>query len=512
MENIISIGVGLVFIIVYASDRFNTPATNRGSTTWARFYTGMTTYCALGTIAYFLFINYPAVLRLVIQSIDKEYAKRLPDWMMSSQSVPLLAALLLTVALPKIPLVAKLDEKVMKQLQYIAAIPRQERDLAGELSSAVFEANDERVIRRVKQLLSTRLEEEDIVFAKSAAPQYLWTKIATLIALLEGWEGHRAPARFVSLMPGEWQELKRRYDVLGLKAQTCFELVRDHLATPGSPRASRAVREYRKDFEEQAEELLKSLYRFISRGVLQTHLTHRARVAQLNELGFEAQIAAPLLSLDELVWLFLIATTAFVVGLALLGPGSGRMWTPILVTQLFLRSTMIAAIYVVAIWCAIYPKARWRFARRKAHALPPVAAYFLSGLMSMSSAALISIAFKSAMFFPHQGDALENVVATSPWLLMSFTTSFTVAWLCDNMPEPSGAARVRWLETGTQAVVGAVTGVAVWLLLGVTAATAPSVSVPPLGAVLGLCVFMGAAVGYCVPMWYRNGRMRETMG
>jgi hypothetical protein len=511
MDTMLTISVGVIFVAVYACDRFNTPPTNRASTTAASFYTAMGSYCALGVIAYFLLINYPALLKFTLQTVGKDWVKSLPDSMMGSQSVPLLAALLLTVALPKIPLIAKLDDKVMKQLQNIAAIPRQERDLASELSRSTFTVGDD-VREHVRQKLATRIADEDIVFDKDASPHYLWTKIASLMYLLEGWDGFRGPVRFVTTLPGgDWADLEKRFETLGFTAQTCFDLIREQLANPGGPRSSyHAVREYRRGFEEQAEELLRGVYRFISRGVLQAHFTHRARVTQLKELGFDAQLSRPVLSIDQLVWLFLLTTTVFAAGLALLGPGSAdNTWTPVQLARLGLRSVMIASIYVVAIWCAIYPKTRWAFARRRPDALPPVSAYFLSGGMAAAAGALISFGFKSAIFYPRTRTALENIAETWPWLLMSFTTAFAAAWLCDGVTERA-SLRLRWIETGTQAMVAVATGAVVWTMLHVTAAADPRV-IPPIASVLLLSAVIGAAVGYWVPTWYRAARAEHAV-
>ena len=507
MEAYVNIAVGLVFIVVYAGNRFNTPPSNRASTTAARFYTAMFSYCAVGVVFYFLLINYPALLRFVGQGAGKD----LPPSLMGSQSAPLVAALLLTVLLPKLPLVSTVDMKVLNQLHAMAAIPRQERDLAAELSLAVFAIKDEHLRERVTKDLLNRLEAEDIVFEKTpgpATPQYLWTKISTLVRQLEGWDGHRGPVRFLATQAAEWQDLRRRYDALGAKAQTCFELIREQLASSATARGSKAVREYRKDFEEQAEELLRTVYRFVSRGVLRTHLTHRARIAELQELGFDPQIKPPLLSLDQLTWLFLVLTTVFVIGLAAMGPGDAR-WTRGDVARLFLRASMIASIYNVCIWSAVYPKSRWTFVRRRPGALRPIAGYFVSAGLALVGGLVVSLAFKSAMFYPNTRAAVENLVATSPWLLMSFGTAFAVAWLTDNTRGTWSATVLRATETVSLATITAGIGVGVWLLLSVTSADHPR-NIPDVRLIVVLSAIVGGAIGYCAPTWYRAAQARAA--
>src|SRR5712691_427146 len=99
--------LGGAFVLVFAFRRFNTPRTNRCSTTAARYYTSVTFYCLFALAVYSLLVGFPKLLDHVLD-VSKT---AMPDWAHHLSS-PLLVALLLTVLLPALPIVSGIDEWV----------------------------------------------------------------------------------------------------------------------------------------------------------------------------------------------------------------------------------------------------------------------------------------------------------------------------------------------------------------------------------------------------------------
>src|SRR5689334_3466956 len=54
--------LGAVLVVAHALQRFNTPPTNRLSTTALRYYVAAFCYCAFGIVLYVTLLNYPQVL------------------------------------------------------------------------------------------------------------------------------------------------------------------------------------------------------------------------------------------------------------------------------------------------------------------------------------------------------------------------------------------------------------------------------------------------------------------
>src|ERR1044071_7016793 len=62
----VDVFLGAVFVLFYAGTRFNTPATNRSSTTAGRYFVGLSVYCLAGICSYVLLVAFPNILEFVL--------------------------------------------------------------------------------------------------------------------------------------------------------------------------------------------------------------------------------------------------------------------------------------------------------------------------------------------------------------------------------------------------------------------------------------------------------------
>lgn len=492
--SIIDFVLGTFLVGLYATDRFNTPASNRSSTTAARYYTAAALYLGVATGVYALLLfGFPQLANqwapTVIEGLP--WAKDL--------SAPLLVALLLTVSLPRVPILSNIDEWIRKNLQHMAAIPYEVRRLSAALRKAPFHVPAERQEEIRSGMLEEGFQAADILFLEGPAPQSLWTKVTALMKSQEDWESHPRFSGFVASFSTELEALRTRYKHLTPKARNCFRLIRDHSPGPRDGQTDDAVSQFQADFVEQARELMHSMYDFISRGVLQCKLTHGARCEQMESLGFKVCIPRPQLTVNELVALFMGVTLVLIFGFVLRQSEGQAASLP----QLFLRAITISVIYCVAIWWALFPKERWACARRKAGDIRPVACYLLSALLASGTGLTISLMIKlvTLQAFPK---AWQQFSQAWPWTLMTFATAFLTAWLTDDQPTAGWtASRLRWLEGLGQAVVMMGTVCIVHFLLG--SAGSP---VPLLSRVLHSGV-IGFGIGFLVPTWYRDAPRRR---
>ena len=484
--------LGLVFILVYAIDRFNTPPTNRSSTTAVRYYTGALFYCLFGLLVYSVLVKWPHLTGVALQGDQNA----IPSWAKNLSS-PLLVALMLTVALPKIPLLSAADEWIRDRIQKMAAIPYEVRVLGAQLRKADFSVAGETRERIRAALIKTGFRPEDILFEKSDAPQYLWTKLAVLMDHLQAWEGERKFVGFIASFSPQWNELKRKRDQMVSRAQQCFELMRDFPVD--RPLGKDPIIEYRRLLEAEMEEVLQSVYDFISRGVLQCELTLAARRERIKRLGLEVDIEASRLTLNQLVWVFFGVNVVALGGLVLFRePGQGQ----INVVKAFLMSLMIAAIYVVAVWMAIYPRQHWQFAARDERGGRPALFYLVAGLLTVAGGAPISFGVKILLYKFSVVAAWEDFATHYPWLFLSFMTAMITAFLVDDRPSTLVPLdRLRWVEAVAQAILTMLSGVVVYYWLR---ATPGATGVPPLGAIVGLSGVIGFVIGVLVPTWYRS--------
>lgn len=496
--------LGILIVVLYACDRFNTPPTNRSSTTAARYYTAAALYLGVAVGIYLvLLLGFPQLFNQWTAPVIEDY-----PWT-KELSGPLLVAFLLTVSLPKVPILFSADEWIRKKLQHMAAIPFEVRRLSAVLRRSPFHVSDERQEEIRSGLVNEGFQATDILFNESAAPQYLWTMVAVLMKSLEDWESHSGFSGFIARFASELGGLRGRYKQLTPKAKSCFRLIREHPLGSGGGQAGDAVLQFQADFVEQAKDLLHSIFDFIGRGVLQCKLTHGARCNQLGSMGFQVQLPRPKLTVNELVALFMGVAGVLMFGFvrsqyAKHATGIG---------ELFLMAMMIAAIYCVAIWWAIYPKGRWQCARWESGEIRPVACYVLAASLASATGLAINLAFKSVKLVMFPDPNLPNAWAAFqqawPWTFMTFVTAFVTAWLTDDRPGVGfPAAGLRWLEGSVQAAMMMGAGWFVRSILNETGGQAA----PSLGDVLLLSGIIGFGIGFLVPTWHREAPRRRDDG
>jgi curli biogenesis system outer membrane secretion channel CsgG len=92
--------IGGVFVIVYAASRFNTPATNRSTTTWLRYHVASTIYFGVGLLLFGLLAAYQPLQAAVRHTLPVLGLDHDASDVAARLSPPLLAALFLTGLLP----------------------------------------------------------------------------------------------------------------------------------------------------------------------------------------------------------------------------------------------------------------------------------------------------------------------------------------------------------------------------------------------------------------------------
>src|SRR6266508_1268332 len=367
---------------------------------------------ALGLFA-FLLLSPPALNRLVSTA---PAIGDIPLW--ARQSPPLLVALILTVLLPKIPILSGMDEWFRTRLQRMAAIPHEVRRLSAELRRAPFRADAEHHKDFVEAMVDKGFEAADVRFEEGSPAYYLWTKLSLLMRELDGWEADERFTSYVLTYPNEFNALKLRYEALLPRARRCFGLLRELATTPESSNKGGAVYAYRDVFVQEVEGLLNDVYEAISNAVLLCEFTQRARVSQLIKLGFGMEPSPPRrLTLNELLGLFTGLTVVYAFGFVVMRQigRPGERLDP----RLFVLAIMIAAIYCLAVWCAIYPKSRWSFARRHSENGRPWGWYLLSGLAAAASGSLVSFANQTVTNGLDFVKAWEAYWQLSPWAIMT---------------------------------------------------------------------------------------------
>jgi len=488
--------IGAIFVLFSAAERFNTPETNRSSTTALRYYLASFCYLLVGMSLYSGLVFFPSV----VDGIGHESA--FAHWANNLGLPPApLAALLLTVLLPKVPLLAEADAWIRTRLQEMGAIPHEARRLAAELRKSRFSASPHFRAEVTTRLLNAGFHPDDLLFDERHDLKYPWTKVSVLMVAIEEWETDRRFVGFLSRFAADFTELERRYRQLTPKVRYCLRLLHDVTTEGGSGKSDGVVLQFQADLTEQVSELLGSLYHFISRGLLQCGTTYGIRAAKLAALGFDRKAVTlkQKLNRDHLMILFGIIGVVILVGYALL-PGSS---TDSFGERLE-KAMLISSLNIIAVICAVYPKERWKFAQWDHRTVRPAAFYFVAGLMAAGFSLVLNLLFQ--IFLHHGfGPAWVHFRFSYPWAFSSFTTAFMVAWMTDDQPASRlPRLSLRWVEGLTGAGALVLAHRAIYSFVAQSPASSAEHTLPPLPQILARAGIIGFVIGYLIPTWYRE--------
>ncbi|HYB44052.1 MAG TPA: hypothetical protein VEL75_19890 [Candidatus Methylomirabilis sp.] len=500
--------VGALFVIFYAFERFGrlppepggtVPSCHsRATTTAAAYYTAVVLYCGVGLSIYAGLLLFPALLDRLEQLVP-DIGGLVPDAL--RQSPPVVVALLLTALLPKVPVLAAVDEFFRTRLQHMAAIPQEVRRLAAELRRAPFQMPEGAEREELTAALAGEgFEPADLQFETGTSPQALWTRLSALMRRLEAWEAESQLEEYFLSCPGELAGLRERYEDLRPKVRQCLSLSRQISTAGADERAAAVGSAFREDITNQIEALFKAAVDAVSRAVLLCDLTQHRRAQRLRGLGFEVQVEALRhISLNSLMLLFTAGSVLFTM-IFVVSPRPGEDFVGVL-----LRSVMIAAIYCAALWCAVMPKGRWPAARRQPGSGRPWCAYLLSGVLAAAVGTVVNFATK-LVYFGDVSLAWARCRENMPWTVMTFVVAYAVAALADDEPEDvavlGAIGRRLWLvEALAMAAVMLPTGLLVQRLLH---DTTPPERMASLTLVLTTTAVVAFAIGALVPSWYRS--------
>jgi hypothetical protein len=495
-QSVVEMVLGGLFVVFHAYQRFNTPSSNRSSTTALRYHLGATLYAALALLTYLALSRFPELLALIGSEVLDSFAKSLPRALMT--------ALVLTVFIEKMPFFSSLDKWLREELQYIARIPHEARRLSRWLQQAAFEIAEPRRARLARQLEDDGFDPQDLVFTDDGSARFAWLRVEALMAGLAEWESAYRFSGYMDAFKDDYERLKDRREQLQERASRRFRVADELRAEANEPQVAELLTALRAEFREQSDELFAAACDFVSRGVLRSRIGLSSRTADLRRLGFvDPQVAPPGLSANQLVGLF--AMLACVLLFGIVTAGSRRQFG---FGQQLLLVAMIAGTYCCAIWCALYPKQRWDMARRSAGGGRPMAAYALSAVAAAGIGMLVNFGFKCLIFALDDhtvNRALTDAASSYPWLTLTFTLTAATAFHADNEAGELGA-RQRWIEAATQgaAMAAAALITVLWLR---------ELGRGPQGAeflarTIALSTLIGAVVGYVVPTAYRDSMRR----
>ncbi|WP_440997961.1 hypothetical protein [Arhodomonas sp. SL1] len=498
--------VGVVLIFVYALERFNTPPTNRSSTTWLRYHLSALVYVGLFEITFALIARYPQLVEYV-RAMAPTLEEALPDMTRDAEdptSFTVGVAMLLSVLVPKVPGLARVDQTLRTALQRVAAIPHEARRLAKGIQRADFVLDPTLSGAIRAHYENAGLEDGAFSLEEQHAVAEHFHRLTAMMLTLERWEADRRFARFLQERREQHGRLRERYGHIMEMARGYSQLQQQGVNAEGRP-LGEAAEKFRKGFEAELQNLILEAAELVSHTLLKCCLRSASRFAELRAMGLR-------LSGEEHSRMNADQITILLGALVLILLLYSALVSDITQIEPLVRVAMVPTIYVFAVLAAVLPKQHWPMFQRRPGAPPPAFGYALSGLAAVVIAFCVAIVFRTLLEL--KGMSLLGALAEAwarfweasyPWLLMSFVTAVSIAAIIDSTHLATMGAgwRRRLVEAIVLGVVVGSTGAVVWFYIA-RLRTGTNVPVPPLAGVLSVSLLVGASLGYTVPHWYRG--------
>ena len=510
MDANIEILFGIVLITIFAFERFNTPSNVRASTTAGRYYLSIFLYLLIYLVTFLVFTNYPGAvqsLRNMVSASEIDIQQMLGGLFDPTRSTPIFVALVLSLLVPKLPIVTRLDERLRKFLHKLALIPYEAIRRSHDLQSMQLSIPQEDRAAVIKELLPLGFDQAEIDFDSEDQLFRDSLKIVHLLLCIRGWDRQAQFLEFMQTRRDQLNRLEDHFDRYLAMIKNLIELERQIEQNPEIDALRETQANFRINMQVEYKAMLSDICDFVSHAILACCLTSGNMTRITTELGFiedrrkKSRLGRTVnqsLTLFSLLLLFVL--TSFILLIGTRGD----------LERVLLIGTMIVSIYSAALVCALAPKQAWGLFKPQEDYYP-VAGYLLSGLMAMACSLVISLFFKTLIFAKEE--EISGLVApltlawedfstvSYPWILLSLVTAISTAFLADWKVLDGGTdLKRRALDAVVQATVLVIVSMIVYLWLIDIRFT----RVPSIGALAINSGGIGLLIGFFVPSWYRN--------
>ncbi len=515
---------GGLCIVVYAWSRFNTPATWRSTTTSWQYMLALAGYVLAALVLWFILARLvntnPQVLNLMAfgSAGPPDDALKQAIGQMSGLSAPLLAALFLTTLLPRLPVLAKLDDALQRAFREVGAIPRKARQLSMMLRHASFTIPlaDQGEVRG--RLEAQGLDPGRLLRSSPGSLEADWVRIVALMAKLEEvvdlsddpaddeLGDQRRPEARSDFLPHREVEYRAVQAAYRQQAAIAAVLLRTRLAGGDDQLAQEvlsrteapdlSMRGLQHSFRDGCKRLLKELTHLVSCGMLQSNFSLAAACRKLRTWGFGELVPEPhSISVNDLIGVMLSITFyLFVVFLAIQGRSGTVAQVPVFALSIGLSMTAAVASAIYARRLPIAGAAGRNFAVYLVAALIAAGCWFV-------------IHYVRIMLLT--GGSVETVLhqlwPLSPFATVPFAAAFALSWMTDLRPDRRLIAKNarRWLEGLGLAGVLAGAGYVAYTYVLYLSPTDPA-HMPPAYVIVLVESGLGFLIGALVPHLYRR--------
>ena len=433
-----------VFVMFYAFKRYDTPETNRRSTTRSLFLITGAGYVLVTLIFYFVLcriILKPGVLYFLGPSIED--AQKLVS---QYSAPPILAAVALTTLLPNIRVVKDWDAWVLRRFQKWGSIPFGVSNLAEDVLRC--EPPTARELAELREWMADDgdVPNELICRASGDATNTARGSLTQVLRLMRSAERLAASpgfARVVRRCKLDPQKQKEEFRVYAAISQAFFVLF-DHLQALEGPAGEDAKKQAREHYTEISRKQSLSIATFIAQLLLASESSELQIARRLASVGLPVREHGALpLPVGPLVFVGAVIV-ALVLSVASFMP---RQPAPAGALPYAMVAVLIGITKTIGALAAVLPKLRWRSARVGDDGSLP----YLSWLGWAALATILGLIIERltlAALIPPFSTAFDfQTYPLTPIAPSTFVICVAIAILCD-VNIPLGREWVRRLIEG----------------------------------------------------------------
>src|SRR5258708_60346 len=344
-------------VAIFGWSRFNTPKTNRASTTLAQFYLTGFAYVASCLVLYLLvsrlIADNPQTLRFL--GFD---AGAQSD--VATRSATLRAALLMTTLLPSVRVLQRIDVWLLEFFQRLGSIPQEVMRLSTQIFGAglVVLPRDQDAYRAALDDLPGFPEElrSEFLFEPAEKLRFRFPRIVVMFLILKRWENARRYSTFFADYADEFRALCDGFALFLDEAKRFFPILRIMIGVPAGGPIDPSLAECRRSFKTRMEGINRPSCDFMARALLTCERGNKNVFDRLQDLGFViATERSAVFDVNRFVSITSCVFIVFLGGGALIGSFLHQQMP---IQRLMAISLMLATTYGAAVACATIPKQR----------------------------------------------------------------------------------------------------------------------------------------------------------
>jgi hypothetical protein len=487
-----------LLIVIYAWGRFNTPPSNRSSTSQKLYWSSCAGY-VLSALAVF-------VASVILLKSGPWRKILIPSGDDASPPVPLVATLAMTTLLPSLPMLKRVDEWFLAIFLDWAEIPGEVKRRAAGLTPESFQVTREDLVELREaygdgsygNTLTDHLRQGNGEGLKLS--QCRFTRLVKLHYRIHKLAGAARYGDFFVEADKDWTELDRKTSDFLRRSAVSLTLAERLRALEDADAYEELAGERRQHFAQSCQEIFRALALFLARAVLRSEATEKDILRRLRDIGFAAAEPAnlPRFPVNSLTGLALGVFVYLVLAIPFFGQlmGMSHQQTGGLTT-----AAKVTLVRLLTVGVTVWLLQRYAFFRREPGEPLRFFAYVVNGIIAAVVAAGICLAF-------HLDD--PNPLAAShgdlPLILLTFLLCTAVAACCDDwVADKTPPVWWRVAEaTGCASVMAAGMGIVVTYLsdsLPFPIAALPSWKIAVL---VTMPSALALVIGACVPHIYRS--------